>query len=111
MNKLLTSLIATAALAGASSAMAATDTATVGPLPVTGNVPALCSGGTVTGGNTVFAVGTLIDTATGFLRTDLSAPPKIVTGSFCNTRSSINVAATPMIAQSNAGTPPTGFSN
>lgn len=111
MNKLLTSLIATAALAGASGAMAATDTATVGPLPVTGNVPALCSGGVVTGGDTVFALGTLIDTATGFLLTTLSAPPKILTGGFCNSRSTISISATPMTAQSATGTPPAGFSN
>jgi hypothetical protein len=111
MKKLLTSLIATAALAGASSAMAATDTATVGPLPVTGNVPLLCSSGALTGGNTVFALGVLIDTATGFLRTDLSAPPKILTGGFCNQRSTITIVATPMTAQTATGTPPAGFSN
>jgi hypothetical protein len=111
MKRLLTGLMATAVLASASSAFAATDHDSVGPMPVTGNVPTLCSGGTLTGGNTVFALGTLVDTATGFLLPTLSAPPKTVTGSFCNTRSTITVAALPMTAQSFVGTPPAGFSN
>jgi hypothetical protein len=100
-----------AALAAAGAAQAATDTASVGPFPVTGTVPALCSGGTVTGGDSVFALGVLIDTATGFMLPNLSAPPKTVVGSFCNSRSTITISATPMTAQSFTGTPPDGFTD
>ncbi|MFI4933453.1 MAG: hypothetical protein ACHP7N_02435 [Caulobacterales bacterium] len=109
MQRLLSAsaLIATLAFAGAASA--AGSSATVGPMNVTGNVPALCSGGTVTNNDTVFALGTLIDTATGLMLPNLSAPPKTVTGSFCNTKSSISVVATPLLAQSFTGTPPADF--
>lgn len=97
-------LLAPAALAqvGASS--------TIGPLPVTGSVPTLCSVGTVAGGNTTFAVGQLINSASGFLSTTLSVPSKTVSGSWCNTQSAINVAASPLSAQTQTQTPPTGFS-
>lgn len=111
MKTVLSILAATATLLGASGALAATDTATSGPIPVTGNVPTLCSSGTVTGGNTVFALGTLIDTSTGFLLPTLTAPNKVITGSFCNQRSTITVSATPMTAQSFTGAAPAGFSN
>lgn len=98
------------ALLGAVPALAQS-TATAGPLPVTGNVPALCSAGTVTGGNSVFGLGVMIDTSTGFMLNTLSAPNKIVSGSFCNFRSTLTVTATPMTAQSSTGTPPAGFAN
>ena len=111
MKTLLISLAATAALLGASNAMAATDTATAGPIPVTGNVPTLCSSGTIVGGNGVFALGTLIDTSTGLLLPNLTAPTKVITGSFCNQRSTVSVSATPMTAQAFTGAPPAGFSN
>lgn len=111
MRRLLIATTLLAAIAGASSASAAGTTASVGPFPVTGNVPSLCSGGLVTGGNTVFSLGTLIDTATGLMLNNLSAPSKTVTGSFCNAASTITVAATPITAQAFVGTPPTGFSN
>lgn len=105
-------LIATVALAlAAASPALAQSTATTGPLPVTGNVPALCSAGTVTGGNSVFGLGVMIDTSTGFMLNNLSAPNKIVAGSFCNFRSTISVSATPMTAQSFVGAPPAGFAN
>ena len=111
MKTLLTSLAASATLLGATGALAATDTATSGPIPVTGNVPTLCSSGAIVGGNGVFALGTLIDTSTGFLLPTLSAPNKVITGSFCNQRSTVSVSATPMTAQAFTGTPPAGFSN
>jgi hypothetical protein len=103
-------LIAAAALFGASSAFAATS-ATVGPLAISGNVPALCAGGSVSGGDSTFGLGVLIDTATGLMRTDLSAPNKAVVGSFCNAQSTITVTASPMTAQTFTGTPPSGFTN
>jgi len=93
--------------AGAASAQSATDTKT---FTVTGTVPALCVGGTVTGGNATFDLGVLVDTSTGLLRTNLSAPSKTLTGSFCSARSTITVAATPVTAQTFTGTAPTGFS-
>lgn len=76
---------------------------------VTGNVPAQCTGGTVTGGSNTFDLGTLTDTTTGLLRTDLSAPNRVITGSFCTSRSTISVTATPIAAQTFTATAPTGF--
>lgn len=108
MNKLLLALSALAvALPGAAQAQSTTSTK---EFQVIGNVPPLCAGGTLTGGNDIFDLGVLIDTTTGFLRTDLSAPNKIMTGSFCTTRSTINVSATPLTAQNFTATPPAGFS-
>lgn len=77
---------------------------------VTGNVPPICSGGVLTGTGSTFEVGVLIDTATGFLRTDLAAPNKQLAGSFCSARSTISVNATPMLAQNFTTTPPANFS-
>lgn len=77
---------------------------------VVGNVPAMCVGGTLAGTGSTFDMGVLIDLNTGLLRTDLAAPPKVLSGSFCSTRSTITVAATPMTAQTFTTTPPTGFS-
>lgn len=97
----------TALSAGSAAAQSATDTKS---FAVVGNVPALCSGGTIAGGGSTFDLGVLIDTTTGLLRTDLAAPPKILTGSFCSSRSTITVAATPMAAQNFTAAPPAGFS-
>lgn len=106
-------LIAAAVLSliGAPVAFAQSTTATAGPLPVTGNVPSLCTAGTVAGGDSVFGLGVLINTSTGFLLGTLAAPAKIVTGSFCNSQSTITITATAMTAQSATGTPPAGFAN
>jgi hypothetical protein len=110
MKRLTTLAAFAAALGAASSALAAGSTAQVGPMTVTGNVPALCTGGTVGNDTTVFPVGTLIDTGTGLLLPNLSSPDKTVNGSFCNTRSTITVSATRMTAQAFTGTPPVNFS-
>ena len=96
--------------AGSGAASAQSTTATSGPFPVTGNVPILCTAGTLTEDNGVFAVGVLVDLSTGLLRNDLSAPPKILHGTFCTSRSTITVAATPLVAQAFTTTPPAGFS-
>ncbi len=77
---------------------------------VIGTVPTLCSAGSVTTGTGVFDMGVLISTSTGLLRTDLSAPDKILTGAFCSGRSTITISATPMAAQNFTGIPPTGYS-
>ncbi len=77
---------------------------------VTGTVPALCVGGAVTPAGGIFDLGVLVDTATGFLRTDLSAPAQLIQGSFCSSRSTIAVVATPIVAQGFTGAAPTGFS-
>jgi len=77
---------------------------------VVGNVPAMCVGGTLAGTGATFDMGVLIDLNTGLLRTDLAAPPKLLSGSFCSARSTITVAATPMAAQTFTTTPPAGFS-
>lgn len=109
----MTRALVLAALTAASlaSPAVAQSTSRAGPLPVTGNVPAVCAAGAVTGGDNVFGVGVLVDTTTGFLRSDLSAPAKTLTGSFCNARSTISISATPMTAQSAAGAAPAGFTN
>jgi hypothetical protein len=96
--------------AGSGTASAQSTTATSGPFPVTGNVPILCTAGTLSNDNGVFAVGVLVDLSTGLLRNDLSAPPKILQGTFCTSRSTITVAASPLVAQAFTTTPPTGFS-
>jgi len=93
--------------AGSAAAQSATDTKS---FTVTGNVPALCSGGTIAGTGSTFDLGVLIDTTTGLLRTDLAAPPKVLTGSFCSSRSTITVNATPLAAQNFTATAPAGFS-
>lgn len=108
---LIGTTLAAAALLSAGGAWAAGDTDAVGPMPVTGNVPAMCSSGSVTGGDTVFALGVIVDTSTGFLLPNLTAPPKILSASFCNSRSTISISATPMTAQAFVGAPPAGFSN
>lgn len=96
--------------AGSGAASAQSTTATSGPFPVTGNVPILCTAGTLSNDNGVFAVGVLVDLSTGLLRTDLSAPPKILQGTFCSSRSTITVSASPLVAQAFTATPPAGFS-
>jgi len=93
----------------AAEAPAATDTDTRS-FAVTGNVPALCSGGTLAGSDGTFDLGVLIDTTTGFLRTDLAAPAKVLSGAFCSARSTITVAATPITAQNFTAAAPAGFS-
>lgn len=97
------------ALALPAAAQAQSTTATKS-FTVQGNVPAMCAGGTITGGNGTFDLGVLADTTTGQLRSDLSAPNKVITGSFCSSRSTIAVAATAMAAQNFTSTPPGGFS-
>jgi hypothetical protein len=101
--------LSTVALAGTASAQSTT--ATSPAIAVRGNVPPLCSGGTLAAANgTAFELGVLIDTATGFLKSGLTAPSKTLSGAFCSSRSAITVAATPMTAQNFTATAPTGFS-
>jgi hypothetical protein len=105
-------LLTTAALAASlwsvsAAAQSATDTK---QFAVTGNVPALCVGGTVAATASSFDLGVLVDTSTGLLRAGLASPAKTMAGSFCSARSTITIAATPIVAQAFTGTPPTGFS-
>ena len=76
---------------------------------VIGTAPAMCFGGTLSGTGS-YDLGVLIDNATGQLRTDLAAPPKLLVGSFCTGRSTITVQATPLEAQNATNAPPAGFS-
>lgn len=104
-------LLASSALIAATAPAMAQDSASAAKnFAVSGTVPALCIGGTATGGDETFDLGVLIDTTTGFLRTDLAAAPKTLTGSFCTARSTIAIAATPLLAQNFTATPPAGFS-
>ena len=88
-------------LAGGASAASAQTTASRGPIPITGNVPSLCTAGTNTSGSGAFDVGVLTDPNTGLLRNDLFAPPKVLTAAFCNARSNITVSATPLLSVNN----------
>lgn len=101
--------LAALAIALPGTALAQSTTSTK-EFQVVGNVPAMCAAGTLSGGNGTFDLGVLIDTTTGFLRTNLSAPNKVLTGSFCSARSTITVNATAMTAQGFTASPPTGFS-
>src|SRR6185437_10845828 len=68
-----------------------------GSVSVQGHVTNLsCTLGTVAATDSIFNVGVLVDTATGLLAPNLSVPPKILSGSFCNTASRLSIAATPM---------------
>lgn len=85
-------------------------TATAGPLPVVGTVPAMCFAGTLAGAQGTFDLGVLTETATGLMRKDLAAAPKVLSGAFCSAKSTITITATPLVSQNNLATPPTGFS-
>jgi hypothetical protein len=110
MKKSYLAAAALLAACAAGTAGAQSNTATSGPMPVRGNVPALCSGGTLVTGSTAFDLGVLIDTSTGLLRTDLAAPTKTLTGAFCSSRSAITITATPLTAQNFTDAAPNGFS-
>jgi hypothetical protein len=88
----------------------AQDQSQAGPVPVTGNVATFCTIGSLEGADEVFDLGILIDVSTGFLLPTLSAPPKTLTGAFCNGGSTINISATPIVAQT-IGDSPSGYSN
>ena len=99
--RLLLSTVAALLAAGGATAAAAQTTASRGPIPISGNVPALCTSGVNTSGSGSFDVGILTDPTTGLLRTDLAAPPKVLTGAFCSARSNIIISATPLLSQNN----------
>jgi len=106
---LLLAGLAALALSAPAAAQTATNTDTKN-FGVQGSVPPLCVGGAVNGGAEVFDLGVLISTTTGLMRTDLAAPDKVLAGSFCSARSTITVAATPIVAQTFTATAPAGFS-
>jgi len=94
---LLFSLIATVlAVPAFSSSAALAQTRDDTTIIVNGTVPARCRVGEIRGAGDTFDLGVMIDTSTGLLRRDLSAPDKVVTGSFCNTQSVLTVRAVPM---------------
>jgi hypothetical protein len=109
MTGLIRLALGGALLAAAGSAAHAQTPPVAGVVSVTGTVPALCFGGTLTGGGS-FDLGVLVDTTTGLLRTDLTASPKTLTGAFCSARSRIGISATQLAAQNNTATPAGGFS-
>jgi hypothetical protein len=76
--------------------------------PVTGFVSRLCSIGAITGGDSTFALGSLINPATGFLSSTLSAPAKTVTGSWCNAPSTVTLSAT-QLGATDVATAPANF--
>ena len=108
MRKLLLLLAPVLIAVVPSTALAQTSNTSTKNVGVVGTAPAMCFGGTLTGSGS-YDLGVLIDTSTGQLRTDLTAPAKILVGSFCTGRSTITVAATPLAAQNSTVAPPTGF--
>ena len=110
MRKLLLAPVLIAALGAVapSAALAQTSNTSTKTVGVVGTAPAMCFGGTLTGSGN-YDLGVLIDTSTGLLRTDLTAPAKVLVGSFCTGRSTITVAATPLAAQNSTVAPPAGF--
>ena len=104
-------LLISAVWASLAAAAAAQDTDQAGPIPVTGNAPTFCTVGGLQGTDNVFDLGILIDTTTGLLSQSLSAPPKTMAGAFCNTGSTISIAATSIEAQTLTGAPPSGYSD
>jgi len=103
--------IAAAVWASLAASAAAQDTDQAGPIPITGNAPTFCTVGALQGADNVFDLGILVDTTTGLLLQSLSAPPKTLTGAFCNTGSTISISATPIEAQTLTGAPPSGHSD
>lgn len=101
--------LATLLTSQASAQQAPGLTSTSPNMPVSGNVPTLCSVGGV-GGQGSFPLGVLIDTATGKMRAGLSAPNQTITGSWCNAPSTVSISATQLSAVNFTATPPAGFS-
>lgn len=99
--------MAAALLAESAAAQSASDSQ---DFSVIGTVPAICIGGSVAADGGIFDLGVLVDTSSGLLRTDLSAPNQVLSGGFCSSRSSIAVAATPIVAQTFTSAAPAGFS-
>lgn len=103
----LTALISTGLLS-ASTADAAS--AVSRRVAIAGVVSPLCSIGNPADGDTVFNLGTLIDTATGLLLPNLAAS-KTLNDAFCNTLSEVRIAASPMRGLAATAPAPAGFSS
>ncbi|HEY1750671.1 MAG TPA: hypothetical protein VGG29_05375 [Caulobacteraceae bacterium] len=103
--------LAAAALALPGAALATP--ASEGPAPTTaafslsGAAPKACGLGTA--GQSTLDIGEMVDASTGELAAISNPPSTSITGSWCNTASTVSVVATPLVAQSFAGQPPTGF--
>ena len=106
-----TTLFLTTAIGLLAAGPSLAQVAVAGPISVNGNVPALCAFGQTDTLIGSFEMGVLIDTTTGLLRGDLAAADKVITGSFCNSSSSLNVTASRMAAQNFTGVVPANFSS
>ncbi|MBI1684318.1 hypothetical protein [Caulobacter hibisci] len=103
--------LAPLALAGAAAAQTYGPSDSAGPIQITATVPDnVCTIGDLTDGDNLFDVGVMIDTATGLLLPNLTAPPKVLTGTQCGAPSQLTISATQMTAQAFTTTPPDGFS-
>lgn len=113
MQKSLFGVLATVAVFAAGPARADGDN--LGPDHVTvtfnGRVPDLCQIGGSSTTRDAFAMGTLINTATGQLRRDLRAPDRLLEDSWCNGPSQIEVSAVEMTPQSVVAQLREGFTN
>jgi hypothetical protein len=104
-RKFPTLAIATCALAGLHlSPSVAANSATV---TVKGTVGSACHLGDLSNGQ--IDVGQLSNSSDGTLASIGGTPGTTITGSWCNTGSKISIVAAPLVAQSFAGTPPSGF--
>lgn len=108
MTRSIITLIGLAALALPQTAIAQSRDTSTKSVAIVGTAPVMCFAGTLSGTGS-YDLGVLIDTTTGQLRNDLSAPPQLLVGSFCTGRSTITVSATPLEAQDFTATPPSGF--
>jgi hypothetical protein len=108
---LASSVLASGLVAAPVAAQEAPTPPTIVNFPVTGFVTRLCAIGGVAGGNGTYALGSLIDPTTGLLSATLSAPSKVVTGSWCNAPSTINVSAIQLTAAGFTGPAPSGFTS
>lgn len=92
----------------ASQALAATTTVpSTTVLTVTGNAPGACTLGVA--GDKTLNIGEMVDPTTGELANISNPPSTSIAGSWCNTASTLTVLATPLVAQSFFGSPPSGF--
>jgi hypothetical protein len=92
----------------ASQAFAATTTSpSTTVLSVVGHAPGACTLGVA--GNKTLNIGEMVDPTTGELANITNPPSTSIAGSWCNTASTLTVLATPLVAQSFVGAPPSGF--
>lgn len=105
--RILAALITPLTLAAPQAIAATTTKASTTVLTVSGNAPGACTLGIA--GDRTLNIGEMVDPTTGELATISNPPSTSIAGSWCNTASTLTVLATPLVAQSFFGAPPSGF--